>query len=140
MTHRHDGYNWIVRLSRGEKLIEGLVDLVRRQGLPNCWISGMGGAQALELGFYELDKKTYKWQQFEGLFEIVSLQGNIVGGQGEPQIHIHGSFAGPDFRALGGHVKELTVGGTCELLLHQWYGDGMMRFLDESTGLNLLDL
>jgi predicted DNA-binding protein with PD1-like motif len=140
MTFRHDGFNWIVRLERGEKLVESLMAFVRDHGVPSCWVNGLGAASSVELGYYQLDQKTYAWKSFDQLLEIVSLQGNIVGQLGDPKVHLHGVFSDQNYQTLGGHVRELTVGGTCEIMLHRWQTDRINRSLDTDTGLNLLDI
>lgn len=141
MTYKFDGYNWLVRLQKGEKLIESLVKIIEKESIKGAWISGLGGALSAELGFYDLEKQQYQWQLFNELMEITSLQGNIAWKGDEPALHIHGTFTKADFSAIGGHVKELIVGGTCEILLHRWNAEeGLSRSIDKETGLTLLDV
>ena len=141
MTYRFDGYNWLVRLQKGEKLVESITKLIQDKDIKGAWISGLGGALLAELGFYNLETKEYQWHVFDELMEITSLQGNVAWSDDQPMLHIHGTFTKADFSAIGGHVKELTVGGTCEVLLHRWYEeDGLTRSLDEETGLTLLNV
>lgn len=141
MTHRFDGYNWLVKLEKGELLIESLSKLVKDEAIQGAWISGLGGALWAELGFYDLEQKQYHWQKKNELLEITSLQGNIAWQEGEPVLHIHGTFSDRNMNAFGGHVKELAVGGTCELLLHRWNEEaGLTRSKDLETGLTLLDV
>lgn len=140
MTFRFDGFNHIVRLQRGELLIESLTKLVKEQNIGGAWVSGLGAARNAEVGYYELDKKEYVYKKLEGLLEVASLQGNIAWDGREPAIHLHGVFSDKDMRAFGGHVKELEVGGTLELLLHRWYQDKLLRFRDDDSGLKLLNL
>jgi uncharacterized protein len=140
MKFRFDGYNHIVRLSKGEKLIESLTKLAKDQQVPSCWINGLGGAQEAELGFYNLDTQEYNWQKIEEPMEITSLQGNLTWVDQEPAFHIHGTFAKTDLSAIGGHVREVIVSGTCEVFLHRWYGDNLTKSIDPDTGLKLLNL
>lgn len=140
MKYKFDGFNWLVRLEKGELLVESLAKLFKEQKLPSCWVSGLGGAVWAELGFYHLDKKEYEWKKLAQPLEILSLQGNVAWDGEEPVFHIHGSFSDDKMQALGGHVKELEVAGTCEILLHKWYANNLTRSRDENIGLNLLDL
>ena len=141
MKYRFDGYNWLVRFDRGEKLVEGLVELVKDENIRGAWISGLGAAEGAELGFYNLDTQAYEWKKLDQLLEITSLQGNVAWEGNEPILHVHGTFSDHSLQAFGGHVKELQVGGTCEVLLHRWYEqDGLKRSEDAETGLKLLDL
>lgn len=140
MKYRFDGYNWLVRLEKGEKLVESLLEIARTENIKGAWLSGLGAAQSAELGFYDLESQEYRFQTVNKLMEITSLQGNVAWLDGEPVLHIHGTFSDDKLQAFGGHVKELVVGGTCEVLLHRWYGEQLERQTDPATGLNLLNL
>lgn len=141
MKWKHDGYNWIVRVEKGELLVEQLTKLVKNEQIKGAWVSALGAAQWAELGFYDLDDKKYIWKRMDHLMEITSLQGNVSWVDGEPALHMHASFSDREMRAFGGHIKELQAGGTVEVLLHHWYDqDGLKRSPDPETGLNMLDL
>lgn len=140
MTFQFDGYNWLVRLEKGEQLVEQLTKLIKEQNVTGAWISGLGAAMWAELGFYDLEKQEYVWKRIDGPIEITSLQGNVAWQDDKPALHIHGSFSDREMQALGGHVKELEIAGTCEVLLHRWYKQGLSRSPDKNTGLNLLNL
>lgn len=140
MKHKFDGYNWLVRLEKGELLSENLLKLVKQENIGGAWLSGLGAVQWVELGYYDLESKQYRWKKIEQLMEITSLQGNVGWEGDEPILHIHGTFSDETMAAHGGHVKDLQVGGTCEILLHRWYDGKLTRSLDDDSGLKLLDL
>lgn len=140
MHVKEDGYNWIVRIEKGEELISTLTKFIKENDVPTCWVSGLGATSDVTLGFYWLDKQEYSWKKFEELMEVTSLQGNISWIDGEPMLHIHGSFSKSDMSAVGGHVKNLVAGGTLEIFLHRWYGDKLTRTQDDEIGLKLLDV
>ncbi|HJP81111.1 MAG TPA: PPC domain-containing DNA-binding protein [Candidatus Saccharimonadales bacterium] len=140
MQYLYDGYNYTVGFERGEQLITSLTDFIKKQDIKASWINGLGGSQWVELGFYNLDTKEYQWKRFNELMEITSLQGNIAWMENEPVIHMHGTLSREDYQAIGGHVRELEVGGTCELHLHTIFGDRLPRSKDATTGLSLLSL
>lgn len=140
MTHQFDGYNYLLRLNRGELLVDQLVTFAREQKVSGGWIGGVGAAMNTELGFYDLEGKIYKWKKLDRLLEIVSLQGNIAWKDDQPVVHLHGVFSDEDLRTYGGHVKELSVGGTCEIFVHIWNKGELGRIHSQTIGLNLLDL
>lgn len=140
MQYRKTQKVYVVRLERGEKLIECLNGLAEKENLSAAWLHGLGGAESVELGFYNLETRQYQWRLFEELMEITSLQGNLAWIDGQPKWHVHGTFSDRDYRVIGGHVKELTVGGTCEIGLHIMPDTTLQRQHDESIGLDLLDL
>lgn len=140
MNFRNDGYNYIVRLERGEELIATLTNLVEDENIPTCWIGGLGACSKVKLGFYDIDRQEYNWQIFDEPMEVLALSGNISWLDGKPTLHIHGSFSKRDFSSVGGHVKSLIVNGTCEIFLHKWDSGKITRSLNSAVGLNLLDL
>lgn len=140
MKFRADGFNWVVRLSKGEKLIDSLTKLVEAENIPSCWINVIGGATSAKLGFYNLDQQKYEGHEVNELTEITGLQGNLTWVDGKPSIHLHGTFAKRDLSVVGGHVEEVVVGGTCEIFLHKWYGESLTKSKDSETGLCLIDL
>ncbi len=139
MNYIAQDQSYIVRLSKGEQLVASLTSLVKKEDIQGAWISGLGGSLSVELGFYQLDTKYYDWKIFDQLLEITSLQGNVSWVDGEPKLHIHGSFSDEKMCGLGGHVKELTVSGTCEIKLDV-IDVSLSRRHDEAIGLDLLDL
>lgn len=141
MKARFDGYNWLVKLEKGEELTKSLVEIVKKENIKTGWVYGIGAASSAEIGIYDLAKKDYKWQKLDKDLEILGLQGNISYIDNEPAIHLHGSFSNESMQAFGGHIKELTVSVTCEIFIHNWFSqDSITRSLDKETGLNLLDV
>ena len=125
-------------LNRGEKLHAKLQEFAREHELKGAWVQGLGGSGVMTLGYYNLAEREYEWREFSEPMEILSLQGNLAWVDGEPFWHIHGSFGDRDFTSIGGHVKEMTVGLTCELLVTPLDAPLTRRF-DDETGLKLLD-
>lgn len=141
MTFRFDGFNYVVRLEKGELLVESLTQLVKDEQITGAWLSGLGAALWAELGYYDLDSQEYIWKRIDQTVEITGLHGNVAWLDDEPKLHMHGSFSDRDMRALGGHVKELAVGGTCEVFLHMMQGQQKLRRVhDDTVGLPLLNV
>lgn len=120
--------------------MQSLASLVRDQNIKSAWISGLGGAEWAELGFYHLQARHYQWRRFDEPLEITAIQGNIARQNGQPVLHMHGTFTKNTFEAIGGHIKELEVSGTCELHLHTVFGEDLRRSHDQASGLDLLDI
>lgn len=142
MHHLFDSYNHVVRLQKGERLSQAIGQFAEQANpqLLGAWISGLGAASEVTLGFYDLDKKQYDWRTFEGLREIAALTGNLAADeQGTMVFHLHGVFSGRDFAPIAGHVRDLTAGATVELFIHCTYKP-LRRKPDAKTGLALLDL
>jgi predicted DNA-binding protein with PD1-like motif len=140
MKYNFDGYNYLIRLNKGEKLAESLAKFAEETKIEGAWVNGLGACLDATLGYYDLDNKEYLWRQFDGLREVVSLTGNLAHDeQGKFAFHLHGVLGDRDCQTVGGHVKNLTAGATLELFIHRAY-QPVKRKLDDSVGLKTLDL
>ncbi|HET7673793.1 MAG TPA: PPC domain-containing DNA-binding protein [Candidatus Saccharimonadales bacterium] len=141
MGYKFDGYNWFGVVKRGEELVTNLTEFANKEKVKGAWIFIVGACDEVELGYYDLKSKSYKFKKYEQELEILNVQGNISWNDDKPAIHLHGTFAGEDGKAFGGHVKSLKVSVTCEIFIHDWFGsDKIERKPDDSVGLKLLDL
>lgn len=140
MHYQFDGYNYLVRLDKGERLVERLSELIANGNIQGAWVSGIGAASWVELGYYHHEKHEYQWRKLEQSLEIVSLQGNAAWHENKPFLHLHGVLSDVEMKTYGGHVRELEVTGTCEIFLHLWNKDTLSRRPDSDTGLKLLGL
>ena len=128
----------VLILERGEELQEALAAFARESGVKSAWLSGLGGSMDVTLGFYDITSKSYRWKEFEEPLEIVSLTGNLSTSDSEPFWHIHGVFSGKDYQAVGGHVKSMRVGLTCELHISHLSSELHRDYHDDITGLKLI--
>ena len=141
MGYKFDGYNWFGVLRKGDELVRSLAEFAKKEDVKGAWVFVVGACDQLEAGFYYLKTKDYKFKKYKENLEILNVQGNISWKDDEPVIHLHGTFAGEDGKAFGGHIKSLKVSVTCEVFIHDWFGkDRIRRKFDDSLGLPLLDL
>ncbi len=134
MEFRKEGDTYIMRLARGEKLMETLASFLSDKGIKGGRLQAIGAVHDLTIGYYHVESKTYSWKTIAEDVEVVSLLGTIS----ETGLHAHGVFSDETFRAWGGHVKEATVSGTLELFLREH--QKLRRKPDAATGLNLLEI
>ena len=127
----------VVRFDSGEEIFSGLTQFAKTIGLDSVFVSGLGSAKEVELGFYNAEKKEYEKTVFSEPVEILSIEGNIGLLDTEPIVHLHGTFGLPNFQVIGGHIHRLVVSSTAELMLDSMGGE-LKRSFDEETGLNLL--
>jgi len=141
MTYNFDaGFNYLIKLSKGERLSEAIEQFARETKIEGAWIDGLGGALEITLGFYDLDSREYRWKTFDGLHEVLSLTGNLaLDEEGKLMYHLHGTFGDRDYQVVGGHVKDLVVGATLELSLRRAIRT-TKRKTDPEVGLQTLDL
>ncbi len=129
----------LLRLVKGEKIIETIAKFCEENSIHGGVISGLGGASCITLGFYDLGTKEYTWKEFAEVHEILSMNGNVALVDGKPFLHIHIALSNHNFEAIGGHLKEATVGATCEVMISDLATE-MIRIYDDQIGLKLLDL
>jgi uncharacterized protein len=140
MVHSFDGFNYLIRLDKGERLSEAFEQFAKDTKLQGAWVNGVGAALEVTLGFYDLDTKEYIWKTITEVHEIASLQGNFaINQEGKLMFHLHGVFSDRDFKAVGGHIKDLVAGATVELFVHRSY-QPIHRKHDPAAGLQTLDL
>jgi len=139
MKFRQMGDRLLIRPEVGEEVLEAIVRAAREAGVESGELTGIGGVEEVELGYYDLDAKRYVRRGLEGRFELVSLVGNLSCAEGVPFVHAHAVLSGPDMRALGGHLFKARVAVTAEIWL--WGTEQTLaRSYDESVGLKTLDV
>lgn len=117
------GSIFILRLEKGDKIVESLTEFCRRRRVRAAHFSGLGSCRGAELGFFDWDKKKYRFHKVRGDHEIAALLGNIRLKEGRPFVHAHAVLSGPDFRAIAGHLKEAEVLALCEIALTKLDGE-----------------
>lgn len=127
----------IVRFDIGEELISAITDFIEKEHYGAGSFTALGATNDVTVSFYDLQKKVYLDTRFRQNMEVVNLTGNISYLDNKPVIHCHGSFAGPNLKVIGGHVKSLNISATCEVAFFPMKGL-VKRKYDEETGLNLM--
>ncbi|MCB9812067.1 DNA-binding protein [Candidatus Nomurabacteria bacterium] len=128
----------IVVLKRGQRVIEALTAYAKEMGISNASFNAIGAVEQITCGYYDLQTRTYKFKNYpEGVFEVVSATGNIMLKEGEPFIHLHAVFTNEDNEAFGGHVEEMRVAVTLEVILTVC-DTALERRYDDETGLYLI--
>lgn len=130
-THRE-----LLILRKGELVIEALTRHAKDKGITNASFTGVGAVDQLRCGYYDLQNRSYVMQTYEQLCEVVSLTGNVFLKDGQPFVHAHGVFTNDQNNAFGGHIEEMSVGVTLEVILHK-YETTVERTFDDETGLYL---
>jgi hypothetical protein len=130
---------YVIRLERGEKVIEKLLELCEKEKIRTGYFNGLGAANEVELRHFNLATKEYSSKKLAGQYEITSLHGNISEMSGKSYVHAHIVVGDKQFNSWSGHLSEATISATCEIFLVKL--DGVInRKKDEGTGLNLLDI
>ncbi|MBR3882121.1 MAG: DNA-binding protein [Clostridia bacterium] len=137
MEFRRFENDYVVRLNKGENVIESLKKLCKEENIKLAEITGLGASDKVEIGVFNTNTKEYKTKVFEGMFEITSLVGNATRKDGEVYLHIHINFGDAEGNVYGGHLVDSKISATSEIIVRKINGE-VGRKLSEEIGLNLL--
>jgi predicted DNA-binding protein with PD1-like motif len=134
------GEVYALRADRGEEVMSCLEKLAAAEHITAGKIEGLGAADYMKAGLYDVEKQEFICQEFHEPLEITALIGNISVMDGKPYLHVHVTAADKNQRAIGGHLKELRIGGTAEIFVTRLDG-AIGRRTDDigHTGLNIFD-
>lgn len=136
MKYCKSGSHYVVRIDRGEEVIEQLTKFCRQENIPSAGVYGIGAADRVVIGLYSVANRQYRKTELTGEMEITSLVGNISQKDQEPYLHLHINVCNQEMKILGGHLNECRISATCELIVTPGEG-GIGREFDPQTGLNL---
>ena len=125
----------VVRIDKGEEILEQLQTVSERENIKLAEISALGAVNDITVGVFKTDEKKYYSNRFQGYFEIVSLTGTISTMNGAYYAHLHMSAGNDRGEVFGGHLNKAVVSATCEMVIR--IIDGKVdRIFNEELGLN----
>ena len=127
----------VLRLEKGEEVIDSIKNLCEKEDIKVGSISGLGASNHVVVGLFKVDEKKYYSNTFEEDFEITNLTGNISRMNGEVYLHIHGTFADVEGKCIGGHLNKAIISATSEIIITKINGE-IGRNFSEEIGLNLI--
>ncbi|MDY4975875.1 MAG: PPC domain-containing DNA-binding protein [Clostridia bacterium] len=136
MKYCKSGSHYVVRIDRGEEVMEQLTKFCRQENILSAGVYGIGAADRVVIGLYSVANRQYHKTELTGEMEITSLVGNISQKDQKPYLHLHINVCNQEMKILGGHLNECRISATCELIVTPGEG-GIGRELDSQTGLNL---
>jgi hypothetical protein len=120
----------------GDEVHPSLVQIAERERIFGGWLSGIGAASEVELGYYDLERKDYDRLQMEGDVEIASASGTLGLVDGKPFVHLHAVVSDRRCETRGGHLFRAVAAATLEFVI--FVADKPIeRTRDEETALNL---
>ncbi len=126
---------YVVSLERGDDLRSCVEKMALDADIVGGRVTAIGGVENPELGCYDLATKSYSRKTFNGIYELVSLDGNLTIKEGKPFLHVHAVISGADFVAYAGHLFDCKVGLVAEMFIDP-LGAPLARLLCEDIGLS----
>jgi len=139
VEYRRFGDKYIVRLERGDEIIESIKKLAIEEKIRLGRVTGIGAVNRVKFGLFKMEEKEYYSKEFEGDMEIINLSGNISEMNGEVYIHLHIALGDDSLRVIGGHLNYAYISATGEIIIDLIEGRVDRKYSDE-IGINLLDL
>lgn len=136
MKSRREGSRIFIRLETGDDVHASLASAAEEHGVESGWFSGIGAANGVELGYYDLERKDYDRWEAAGDVEFASASGSLGLKDGKPFVHLHAVVSDRNCVTHGGHLFRATTGATLEFVLLVGAAP-IERTPDEATGLYL---
>ena len=137
MEYRKFGSTYILRIDRGEEILESITKLCQEAEIRLGSISGIGAVGEVTLGVFNREKFAYESTTYTGDYEIASCSGTVTTKEGKPYLHIHMAAANAvKGECHGGHLNRAIVSLTGELVIQQLDGT-VEREYSQKVGLNL---
>lgn len=128
---------FILVLQKGENLFESILRCADAANIQSAILQGLGALDDVTVAYYDLDSKSYHSKTFTGMYELISLNGNLSMAEGKRFIHIHAALGREDFSVIGGHIMDATVGPSVELAITP-LDSAIYREYNEEIGLKLM--
>lgn len=147
MIYKRFGDKLVIRLIKGDKLVESVRNILEKENIKAGFLTGIGATDNLDLGLFDPKTKDYKIKKYKEDLEIANLCGNISNKDGKLYTHLHitcgkaktnaltGGISGD---AIAGHLNEAVISLTAEIFVTIIDGDINRKF-DEELGLNLIE-
>lgn len=139
MRYNKVGDKVIVRIDRGEEIVETLKQICRTLDIKLGTITGIGATDKVKIGLYNISSKQYRSKELSSDHEIAPLYGNITTMNNDVYIHLHVNLCNSEHKSFGGHLNSAIVSATFEAVI-EIINSKIERIFDEKIGLNLLDI
>lgn len=136
MEYRKFQNKIIVRMDKGEEILEKVREVAEKEKIKLADISALGAVSEFTMGVFDTEAKEYHANEFKGSFEIVSLTGTINTMNDEFYCHLHMSAGNEKGQVFGGHLNRAIISATCEMVITLIDGRVDRRF-EKEVGLNL---
>lgn len=139
MKYLKKASKYIVRIDKGEEVIEQIKKICIDNNIKSGSITGLGATDRVKVGLFNTTTKEYISKELTGSFEITSLVGNISRMDNDVYLHLHINVSDENLNVYGGHLNYCYISATCEIVIEEIDID-MGRKFNEEIGLNLYEI
>ena len=136
MEYRKFGDTYVVRMDKGEEILEQVKALALAEHIQLASVQALGAVNDITVGVFDVASKTYHSNHFQGSYEIVSLTGTVSTMNEAFYCHLHMSAGDEQGRVVGGHLNRAVISATGELVITILPGT-VDRAFSQEIGLNI---
>lgn len=129
---------YAVIFSKGDDAMSGLTDFAIKNHIGDAHFTAIGAVNGATLAWLDPAAKIYHRIPVTQQAEVVSLIGDMTTFNGKPIVHMHTVLAKSDGTTVGGHVFELDVNPTLEVIVTV-NTVPLKRKPDELSGMKVID-
>jgi predicted DNA-binding protein with PD1-like motif len=130
---------FVVVMDKGDEAAGQLRDFARDHRVNAAGLTAVGGCRGATLGYFDAETTDKRSRTFDGQMEVLSLIGDIATEDGVPAVHAHVVLGRSDYTTIGGHVQQMIVYPTMEVIVTETPGH-LAKRIDPETGMALIDL
>jgi len=138
LSDRGGQQEYAVIFYKGDEALSGLTQFAQEHNVNSAHFTAIGAVSAATVGWFDPARKQYKVMPFTGQMEVLSMVGDIALYNGKPVVHTHVVLGLPDGTTRGGHVIELDVRPTLEVMVTV-DPNPLHKRLDPETGFAVID-
>jgi predicted DNA-binding protein with PD1-like motif len=141
LSQRADGCReYTLILATGDELATALLEFAKQERVIAARVLGLGAVRGARLGFFDLERKAYRVNEYPEQAEVLSLLGDLgVDESGKPVVHAHLVLSDGEGDAFGGHLISATASPNLELFVTT-FPHPLVRRPDPRFGAKFFDL
>jgi hypothetical protein len=99
-------------------VFSSLTEVARNLGIPTASLTAIGAFEKATVGWFDLERKTYKKIEVREQCEVLSAIGDVAtADDNQPSLHVHVVLGLADGTTRGGHLLAATVRPTLEVVM-----------------------
>ena len=123
---------------KGDDAMSGLTDFAIQNHIVDAHFTGIGAVNGATLAWLDPAAKIYHRIPVAQQAEVLSLIGDMTTFNGKPMVHMHAVLGKQDGTTVGGHVFELDVNPTLEVIVTV-NTVPLKRKPDDASGMKVID-
>lgn len=125
---------YLLVMDQGDEACSEIVAFAKANDVNAATLTAIGACTSATLAYFDAGKGDYVSKRFDEQMEIASFIGGIADDVGQTVLHAHIVLGRHDYSALAGHLQEIDVFPTMEIVLTETPAR-LRKKLDKKTGL-----